>query len=116
VSEHTVRTFAEEQALWGMMGRYAVLHAHLPLTARTCISVVALPSPLLNHAAPGWGMLNLASPRASTFLVSLVLIGLGVASLYLRIPTIGPTVVKFRTWFFVGAYVVLALGVVSKSL
>lgn len=62
------------------------------------------------------GMLNLSPPRAITFLVSLVLIGLAVASLYLRIPTIGPTVVKFRMWFFVGAYVVLALGVVSRSL
>jgi len=48
-------------------------------------------------------MLNLSPPRAITFLVSLVLIGLAVASLYLRIPTIGATVVKFRTWFFVGA-------------
>jgi hypothetical protein len=62
------------------------------------------------------GMLNLSPPRAITFLVSLVLIGLAVASLYLRIPTIGSTVVKFRMWFFVGAYVVLALGVVSRSL
>lgn len=61
-------------------------------------------------------MLNLSPPRTVTFLVSLLLIGLAIASLYLRIPTIGPTVVKFRTWFFVGAYVVLALGVVSKSL
>ncbi|NEU15087.1 hypothetical protein G3T14_23955 [Methylobacterium sp. BTF04] len=61
-------------------------------------------------------MLNLSPPRTITFFVSLVLIGLAVASLYLRIPTIGPTVVKFRTWFFVGAYVVLALGIVSKSL
>jgi hypothetical protein len=61
-------------------------------------------------------MLNLSPPRTITFLVSLVLIGLGVASLYLRIPTIGPTVVKFRPWFFVGAYVVLALGVISRSL
>lgn len=61
-------------------------------------------------------MLNLSAPRALTFLVSLVLIGLAVASLYMRIPTIGPTVVKFRTWFFVGAYAVLALGVVTKSL
>lgn len=116
VSEHTVRTFAEEQALRGMSGRYTVLHGHLTLTARTCISLVALPSPLLNHATPGWGMLNLSPPRAITFLVSLLLIGLAVASLYLRIPTIGPTVAKFRTWFFVGAYAVLALGVVSRSL
>lgn len=61
-------------------------------------------------------MLNLSPPRTLTFLVSLVLIGLAVASLWLRIPTIGPTVVKFRTWFFVGAYVLLALGVVSKRL
>jgi hypothetical protein len=61
-------------------------------------------------------MLNLSPPRVITFLVSLVLIGLAVASLYLRIPTIGPTVVKFRTWFFVSAYVVLALGIVSKSM
>lgn len=61
-------------------------------------------------------MLNLSAPRALTFLVSLVLIGLAVASLYMRIPTIGATVVKFRTYFFVGAYAVLALGVVTKSL
>jgi hypothetical protein len=61
-------------------------------------------------------MLNLTPPRAVTFLVSFVLIGLAIASLYLRIPTIGPTVVKFRTWFFVGAYVVLTLGIVSKKL
>ncbi|WP_264046821.1 hypothetical protein [Methylobacterium flocculans] len=61
-------------------------------------------------------MLNLSPPRTLTFLVSLVVIGLAVASLWLRIPTIGPTVVKFRTWFFVGAYVLLALGVVSKRL
>ncbi|MHC2000073.1 hypothetical protein ACYQR9_06465 [Methylobacterium sp. CM6241] len=61
-------------------------------------------------------MLNLSTPRRLTFLLSLVLIGLAVASLYLRLPTIGPTVVKYRTWFFVGAYVLLAFGVVSKSL
>jgi cadmium resistance protein CadD (predicted permease) len=62
------------------------------------------------------GMLNVSPPRTITFLVSLVLIGLAIASLYMRIPTIGHTVVKFRTWFFVAAYVVLALGIVSKSL
>lgn len=61
-------------------------------------------------------MLNLSPPRAITFLVSLVLIGLAVVSLYMRVPMIGPIVVKFRTWFFVGAYVVLALGVASRSL
>ena len=61
-------------------------------------------------------MLNLSAPRTLTFLVSVVLIGLAVASLYTRIPTIGPTVMRFRTWFFIGACVVLALGVVSESL
>ncbi|CAO4136684.1 hypothetical protein [Methylorubrum extorquens] len=61
-------------------------------------------------------MLNLSPPRALTFPVSLVLIGLAVASLYMRIPTVGPTVVKFSTWFIVAAYAVLALGVVTKSL
>ncbi|KQP89612.1 hypothetical protein ASF60_19185 [Methylobacterium sp. Leaf113] len=61
-------------------------------------------------------MLKLSPPRTLTFLLSLVLIGLAIASLSLRIPMIGPTVVKFRVWFFVAAYVVLALGVVSKRL
>lgn len=61
-------------------------------------------------------MLNLSAPRVLTFLVSVGLIGLPAASLYMHIPTIGPTVVRFRTWFFIGAYAVLALGVVSKSL
>ena len=61
-------------------------------------------------------MLNLSAPRALTFFVSVVLIGLAVASLYMRIPTIGPTIVKYRTWFFVAAYAALALGVVTKSL
>lgn len=61
-------------------------------------------------------MLNLSPPRALTFFISLLLIGLAIASLYMRIPTIGPMVVKHRTWFFVAAYAVLALGVVTKSL
>lgn len=61
-------------------------------------------------------MINLSAPRLVTFLVSLVLVGLAVASLYWRIPYVGRTVVAYRTWFFVGAYVVLALGVTSKSL
>jgi hypothetical protein len=74
----------------------------------------------LHHSSTMWhhggGMLNLSPPRAITFFVSLVLIGLAIASLYMRIPTIGPTVVKFRTSFFIAAYVLLALGILSKSL
>ncbi|GJE44225.1 hypothetical protein [Methylobacterium soli] len=61
-------------------------------------------------------MLSLSPPRLVTFLLSIVLIGLAVASFYLKIPTIGATVMKYRTWFFIGAYAVLALGVVSRSL
>ena len=61
-------------------------------------------------------MLHLLAPPAITSVVSLSLIGLAVASRYLPVPTIGPTIVKFTTWFFVGAYMVLALGAMSKSL
>jgi hypothetical protein len=45
-------------------------------------------------------MLNLSAARALTFVVSVVLIGLAVASLYTRPPTIGPGVVKLRTRSF----------------
>jgi cadmium resistance protein CadD (predicted permease) len=54
------------------------------------------------------------SPSSCLFCVALI--GLAIASLYLRIPTIGTTLVKFRTWFFGAAYVVLGLGIVLKSL
>jgi uncharacterized BrkB/YihY/UPF0761 family membrane protein len=45
-------------------------------------------------------MLNLSADRILTFLVSVVLIGLAVASLYTRLPTIGPIVLKVRTGSF----------------
>lgn len=61
-------------------------------------------------------MPTLSPPRLLTFLVSLVLIGLAVASLYTRIPMVGRTVVAHRQWFFIGAYVLLALGVTTRSL
>lgn len=61
-------------------------------------------------------MIRLTPPRLVTFLISAVLIGLAVASLYVRIPMIGTFVVSHRTAFFVAAYVVLALGVVSRGL
>ena len=60
-------------------------------------------------------MPNLTAPRLLTFAASLVLAALAVASLYMRIPTIGHTVVAHRTWILVGAYALLAVGVVSKS-
>jgi hypothetical protein len=58
--------------------------------------------------------MNLTAPRLLTFLVSAILIGLAIASLYLRIPTIGRFVAGHRTEFFVGAYAVLALGVLVR--
>lgn len=62
-------------------------------------------------------MIRLTPPRLITFAISVALIALAVAvaSLYQRIPVIGKTVLAHRTWFFVGAYVILALGVTSKS-
>lgn len=61
-------------------------------------------------------MIRLTPPRLVTFVVSLVLAALAIASLYTRIPVIGATIVSHRTWFFIGAYVVLALGVISRRL
>lgn len=60
--------------------------------------------------------MRLTAPRLVTFAVSLVLLGLAVASLYLRIPNIGKFVASHRTEFLIGAYGVLALGVLSKRL
>lgn len=60
-------------------------------------------------------MLNLSAPRLLTFAVSFALAALAVASLYMRIPQIGHTIAAHRTWFLVGAYAVLAVGVVSKT-
>lgn len=60
--------------------------------------------------------MNLTAPRLLTFALSLALIGLAVASLHLKIPTVGKFVAGHRTEFFVGAYAVLALGVLSRRL
>lgn len=60
--------------------------------------------------------MTLTAPRLLTFLVSLALIGLAVASLYMRIPTVGRFVASHRTEFFVGAWAVLALGVLVRRL
>lgn len=55
-------------------------------------------------------MLNLSAPRVPAFLVFLALIGLAVASLNTRIPTVGPSVVRFGTWLLIRTYVVLFKG------
>lgn len=61
-------------------------------------------------------MIRLTPPRLVTFAISLLLVALAVASLYTRLPVVGPTVVLHRTWFLVGGYAVLALGVLSRRL
>lgn len=60
--------------------------------------------------------MSLTAPRLITFAISLVLIGLAIASMYLKIPTIGKFVASHRLGFFIGAYAVLALGVLSRRL
>jgi hypothetical protein len=50
-----------------------------------------------------------AAPRALILLVSVVLIGRAIASVYVPIPTTRPTIVELRMRFFVIAYNVLAL-------
>ncbi len=55
-------------------------------------------------------MLNLTAPRVLTSLIPFVLIGPAVARLYMCIPTVFPSVVKFRTWAFIDTYVVQSAG------
>ena len=61
-------------------------------------------------------MVNLSAPRSLTFLVSLVLVGLALATMYTRVPVVGSYVASHRTWFFVCGYAVLALGVLTRRL
>lgn len=61
-------------------------------------------------------MLSLSAPRALTFLISLVLVALALATLYTRVPMVGVYVASHRTWFFLSGYAVLALGVLSRRL
>ncbi len=58
----------------------------------------------------------LTAPRILTFVVSLVLALLAVASLYTRIPQIGHFVDGHRFWMMAAAYVVLVLGVLLRGL
>ena len=60
--------------------------------------------------------MTLTPPRLITFLLSLILVGLAVASMYTKIPNIGGFVAGHRTWILVAAYAVLALGVVARGL
>lgn len=60
--------------------------------------------------------MQLTTPRVLTFLLSLIMALLAVASLYARIPTIGSWVNAHRFWMMVAAYVILALGVILRRL
>ncbi|MFB0488022.1 hypothetical protein ABIE45_000608 [Methylobacterium sp. OAE515] len=61
-------------------------------------------------------MLNLSAPRLLTVLISVVLIGLAVASLCTRLPTIGPKVVKVRTGSSLDVCAIFESGLASASL
>lgn len=60
--------------------------------------------------------MHLTPPRIVTFVVSLILAVLAIASLYTRIPTIGAWINGHRFWMMVAAYVILALGVALRGL
>lgn len=60
--------------------------------------------------------MQLTAPRILTFLISLIIALIAVASLYTRLPTIGAWVNGHRFWMMVAAYVILALGVALRNL
>ncbi|MDB5642562.1 MAG: hypothetical protein JWN07_1879 [Hyphomicrobiales bacterium] len=60
--------------------------------------------------------MQLTTPRILNFIISLIIAALAIASLYMRIPTIGAWVNGHRFWMMVAAYVILALGVVVRGL
>lgn len=59
--------------------------------------------------------MRLSPPRMLTFIVSLVLAVLAVASLYVHVPAISAFVTAHRFWILVAAYVILALGVLLRD-
>ena len=60
--------------------------------------------------------MQITAPRILTFVISLIIAALAIASLYTRIPSIGPWINGHRFWMMVAAYVILALGVLVRSL
>jgi hypothetical protein len=61
-------------------------------------------------------MLNLSAPHLLTIQASVLLIGLAVASLYMRLSTMGPTVVIVRIGSSDATHARLAVEVGSRSL
>jgi hypothetical protein len=62
------------------------------------------------------GGFGLTPPRFITFVVSLILVLAGVASLYTRLPVVGAFVNSHRLWIAVAGYVILMLGVLLRGL
>jgi hypothetical protein len=60
--------------------------------------------------------MQITAPRILTFIISLIIAALAIASLYTRIPSIGGWINGHRFWMMVAAYVILALGVVVRRL
>jgi len=59
---------------------------------------------------------RLSPPGWPVLLVSLLLAGLAIATLYLKVPWVGHYVKSHRFWVFVTAYAILLLGVVLEGL
>ncbi|PNG27721.1 hypothetical protein [Methylocella silvestris] len=59
---------------------------------------------------------RLSPPGFPVFLVSVVLAGLAIATLYWRVPVVGAYVSSHRFWVLAGAYLALLLGVIVEGL
>lgn len=59
---------------------------------------------------------RLSPPGLPVFLLSLILAGLAVATLYWRVPVVGHYVAAHRFWVLAAAYAALFLGVVMQGL
>jgi hypothetical protein len=59
---------------------------------------------------------KLSPPGLPVFLVSLILAGLAIATLYTRVPFVGHYVSAHRFWVMAAAYAALILGVVMQGL
>ncbi len=59
---------------------------------------------------------RLSPPGFPVFLVSVVLAGLAIATLYWRVPMVGSYVSSHRFWVLAAAYLALLLGVIVEGL
>lgn len=59
---------------------------------------------------------RLTPPGVGVFLLSLVLAGAAIATLYTRVPIVGHYVAAHRFWVLAAAYAVLLAGVVFQGL